>query len=123
VQLSTLQALTVGFGLPYVPATVLSVEAAILHNFIWHERWTWRDVAGTRRAAWPARLLRFNGLAALAGFAGNVAFTALYVEAAGMPLLLANALAVISLAAINFIVADRLVYIARPGVAPRERPA
>ena len=25
----------------YLPATILAVEAALLHNFLWHERWTW----------------------------------------------------------------------------------
>ena len=27
----------------YLPATLLAVEAALLHNFLWHERWTWSD--------------------------------------------------------------------------------
>ena len=40
-------------GLPYPLATALAVEAAILHNFLWHERWTWAD--RVEAAAAPAR--------------------------------------------------------------------
>ena len=45
VQLVALAALTEMAGLDYRIATVLAVETAILHNFVWHERWTWRDRA------------------------------------------------------------------------------
>ena len=30
-------------------ATAIAVEAAVLHNFAWHEHWTWRE---RRRRAW-----------------------------------------------------------------------
>ena len=26
-----------------LPATAIGVELAVLHNFLWHERWTWGD--------------------------------------------------------------------------------
>ncbi len=39
VQLATL-ALLVLAGWPYLVATCVAVEAAVLHNFAWHERWT-----------------------------------------------------------------------------------
>ena len=29
--------------LPEAAASVIAVEAAVLHNFFWHERFTWRD--------------------------------------------------------------------------------
>jgi putative flippase GtrA len=28
---------------PYLAATALAVEAAVVHNFFWHERFTWAD--------------------------------------------------------------------------------
>jgi putative flippase GtrA len=60
----------VAYGhLHYLTATALAVEGAILHNFIWHWRWTWRDrPAGTM--PWWTRLVRFNGLTAVASIAG-----------------------------------------------------
>ena len=38
-----LLALLLRLGLHYLAATALAVELTILHNFAWHERWTWRD--------------------------------------------------------------------------------
>ena len=56
VQVVTLHALAAA-GLPYTVATALAVEAAILHNFIWHERWTWGDrVAALKTCSQPLTL-------------------------------------------------------------------
>jgi putative flippase GtrA len=43
VQLSVLSAFVGWLNIDYLVATALAVEAAILHNFVWHERWTWMD--------------------------------------------------------------------------------
>ena len=43
VHAATLQGLVSLAGVPYPLATALAVEASILHNFLWHERWTWAD--------------------------------------------------------------------------------
>ena len=40
VQMSVLLVLTFRFKLGYLLATGLAVEAAVLHNFFWHDRWT-----------------------------------------------------------------------------------
>ena len=47
LQLGTLTLLTQAVGWPYEPATALAVALAVLHNFWWHERWTWRDRTAT----------------------------------------------------------------------------
>jgi putative flippase GtrA len=47
VQLGTLEALT-ALGCHYLWATGLAVEVAVLHNFMWHQRFTWRDRGGSR---------------------------------------------------------------------------
>jgi putative flippase GtrA len=108
VQGLTLSALAAA-GLPYPIATALGVEAAILHNFLWHERWTWADRTG-HRAGRLARFLRFNGSTAVISIAGNVGLMALFVGSFGLPLLPANLLAVLTLSALNFLAADRLVF-------------
>ena len=43
VQLSVLTLLAGHLGLNYLLATALAVETAVLHNFVWHEKWTWAD--------------------------------------------------------------------------------
>jgi len=46
VQLGMLAAL-VAMKMNYLLATGLAVEAAVLHNFLWHQRYTWADRAGS----------------------------------------------------------------------------
>src|SRR5688572_27045465 len=60
VQLGVLALLTRVAELPVVLATVMAVEAAIVHNFLWHQRWTWSNRGATdSRAVWR-RLVRFH---------------------------------------------------------------
>ena len=108
VQLAVLGLLVRG-GLAYLPATALAVESAVLHNFLWHERWTWRDRAVTGRGR-LARLWRFHLLNGLVSLAGNLLVMHLLVGRAGMPPLAANVIAVLACAAVNFVGADRLVF-------------
>lgn len=94
-------------GLPYLLATAVAVEAAILHNFLWHERWTWADRPAESRLA---RLLQFNGMTAVISVAGNVALMAVFAGWLRLPLLAANLLAVMTLSVLNFLSADHLVF-------------
>ena len=107
VQLLALRALS-DAGVPPPLATALAVEAAIVHNFFWHERWTWKD---RPRLDGPlARFARFNGVTALVSIVGNVALTATFTGTLHLPLLAANALAVLVLGTVNFTAADRAVF-------------
>jgi putative flippase GtrA len=96
-------------GLPYPVATALAVEAAIVHNFLWHERWTWADRTGNRHER-VARFVRFNGSTAVISMAGNVALMGLFVGVLGLPLLPSNLVAVLTLSLLNYASADRLVF-------------
>ena len=61
VQIAALAALTTLAHWTWLPATLLSVELAVIHNFFWHERWTWIDRtdasrtvgAGCSGSMWP----------------------------------------------------------------------
>ena len=62
VQLGALWVLTHCVHLDYLAATALAVETAVIHNFAWHERFTWKKRA---RGSMFGRFLRFqvaNGL-------------------------------------------------------------
>ncbi|HJW10604.1 MAG TPA: hypothetical protein VJ598_02390, partial [Albitalea sp.] len=54
--------------------------------------------------------VRFNGSTAVISIAGNVALMALFAGWLRLPLLAANLLAVLTLSALNFLAADRLVF-------------
>jgi putative flippase GtrA len=119
LQLAALAALTSLAHWHWLPATLASVELAIVHNFFWHERWTWGDRASDGGVL--ARFLIFNTATGLTSFAGNTALMALLVGALGAPPVPANALAVAAMAAVNFALADRWVFAVTRGSRPRPR--
>ncbi len=114
VQLSALALLGELCGMRYLPATALAVETAVLHNFIWHERFTWAD-RGSRR--WRDALVRFfsfnlsNGAISLGG---NLLLMLLLVGGAHLPELVANLISVACCSTVNFLVSDRWVFRAPP---------
>ena len=110
VQLVTLVGLTELLGLDYLMATGLAVETAILHNFCWHERWTWRDrIGGSPRGRW-GRLARFNLITGTLSITGNAYFTGLYATSLGVHYAVANLMAIASMSLMNFVANDRLVF-------------
>ena len=109
VQLITIAVLTSLLHWPWLPATVVAVECAIVHNFLWHERWTWSDRPGSSRLA---RFARFNAAAGITSMVGNVVIMGLLVGRHHLPIVPANAAAVVLISIINFVYADRWVFAA-----------
>jgi len=105
-QLTLLKVLVVA-GVPVAGASAVAVAGAIVHNFLWHRHWTWRDRAG----AWPVQLAHFAGLNGAVSLAGNVVVTSALVSA-GVPLVAANLTAVVVCSIANFMLADRVVFLA-----------
>lgn len=110
VQIAAVAALTQIAGLHYLVATAIAVELAIVCNFVWHERWTWRDRPAVSSPERWARLLRFNALTAVTSIAGSVALTAVFVEGAALSPIAANIASVIALGLVNFAGANTLVF-------------
>lgn len=108
VQLAALALLTYVFGVSYLLSTALAVEAAVLHNFLWHERFTWADRKSTQRLQ---RLLKFNVSTGLVSVLGNILAMKLLL-AAGMQLLPANLLSIAACSVANYMIADRVVFLA-----------
>ena len=109
VQTAVLWLLVGRSGMAVVPATLLATEAAVLHNFLWHLRWTWADrPAGARAVGW--RLLRFNLSNGGFSLVGGAAIMALLVDALGVHYLLANLVAVLVVSIANFLASDRYVF-------------
>jgi putative flippase GtrA len=108
VQLGVLMVLEAA-GWPVLAATVVAVEAAVLHNFVWHERWTWPERRG---GSWRGRLARFHATNGLVSLAGNAILTAALVEAR-VPVAIANICAVAACSGANFVLAHALVFCAK----------
>ena len=110
VQFATLVLLTGWLGANYLLATAIAVELAILHNFLWHQHWTWSD-RGTGGATQLARrLLRFNTGTAVTSIGGNLALMWILVSRFEVHYAIANVLAVLSLSIVNFLLCDRFVF-------------
>jgi putative flippase GtrA len=115
VQLAVLSALTRGLGIPVALATALAVETAILHNFFWHQRWTWRDRPTASPRETLARLGRFHAVNGLVSLAGNVIITTVLVRA-GMDPVGANLAAILACSIVNYAAGDAYVFRVRTGV-------
>lgn len=116
VQLTILTIATGYVGVHYLLATALGVESAILHNFFWHERWTWRDRGLIGAAGRWRRWMRFNLTSGLVSITGNLVFMRLFVGELGLHYIVGNLASIASCAILNFIISDRLVFLA---IAPR----
>jgi len=119
VQLETLALLISVAKVNYLLATALAVEAAVLHNFTWHERFTWADRRAVTITDTALRLLRFNFSNGLISIAGNVLLMRLFAGHLHVPYLIANVLTIASCALLNFAVADRLVFSKSGQMIPR----
>jgi putative flippase GtrA len=107
VQLAVLTMLKSGLGLNYLLATALAVEAAVLHNFFWHQRFTWSD----RREHFSfERLIKFNLTTGGLSILGNLVAMKVLVEVAGVEYLFANLASVAACSILNFFVADRAIF-------------
>jgi putative flippase GtrA len=110
VQLAALWFFENAFHLHYLVATALAVEVAVLHNFVWHERFTWKERAGGpgRAAAW--RLFRFHAGNGLISIGGNLLLMRLFAGVFQMKHLVANALAIAICSLANFAAGEWFVF-------------
>lgn len=110
LQLLLLYLMTKYLRMSAVAATALAVEIAVLHNFLWHERFTWRDRRLKTIRQRTARLWRFHAGNGLISLAANSLLTYCLVERLKAPVL-PSAIGAIALCSVaNFLVADHWVY-------------
>ncbi len=140
VQVGALYLLESWLHFKYLAATAIAVEAAVVHNFVWHERFTWADrtktgrrvgrISGaealnslsaliaalkrcaTQRLGAPSlrRLLRFHLGNGAISILGNLALMKLMVGLGHMNYLLANAVAIAVCSVANFGVSEVWVF-------------
>jgi len=106
VQVAVLAALT-HIHVHYLIATIAGVEAAVLHNFCWHQRFTWRDRGVCN--VWT-RLARFHLSNAGISLVGNVVVMRVLVGVFRMPPIAANLFAIAVCAAVNYLASDYWVF-------------
>jgi putative flippase GtrA len=110
LQLALLFLLKSIFHLNYLAATGLAVEVTVVHNFLWHERYTWVDrVQPSWRKSLP-RLLRFNLTNGAISIAGNLALMKIMVGLMCVNYLVGNGLAIPLCSLVNFVVSNEYVF-------------
>src|SRR5262245_13491479 len=82
-------------GTPYLAATAVAVELSILNNYLWHERWTWRDRPASGRAR-LVRFARFHALNGLVSLGGNLLVVSALTGNFGVDPIVSNVVAVIA---------------------------
>jgi putative flippase GtrA len=103
----------------YLCASAAAVELTLLHNFVWHLRYTWRDCESSSSIA--TRLLRFHLSNGLVSLLGNLALMHLLVHGAHLPLLLSNLIAILCCSIVNFLLGNEWVF--APPAQPQQLPA
>ena len=95
----------------YLYATAAAIELALVHNFLWHLHYTWRD----RRddSAWVAQFARFQLSNGLVSLVGNLALMRILVQQAHLPLLIANCIAILCCSIANFCLGNSWAFAVR----------
>ena len=96
--------------LGYLAATAAAVELAVLNNFVWHQRWTWKDRPPASRGETLRRLLKFNITNGAVSLVGNVIFMSILVGRLRLPIAIAYVMSVTACATCNFLLADRFAF-------------
>jgi putative flippase GtrA len=110
VQLMVLGLLRTGLHLNLMLATALAVEAAVVHNFLWHERFTWVDRLGISQRESLARFLKFNMSTGWFSIVGNLVLMKALAEMAHMNYVADNLITIATCSVVNFVVSDRVVF-------------
>jgi putative flippase GtrA len=113
VQLAALWVIKGKLHLQTAVATALAVELAILHNFAWHERWTWKSERGKRtaREVWKM-LVKFHMGAGGVSLVTSTVLTPLLSDVLKIHYLTANIIAVGAAAVVNFLINHHWVFAA-----------
>jgi putative flippase GtrA len=113
VQLVALWVFADAFHWNYLVATALAVETAVLHNFLWHQRFTWADRRLDRGRGSAVQLLQFNLTNGVVSILGNVILMRALVGGFHLRILLANAVSIAGCSVANFVLSETYVFRAR----------
>jgi putative flippase GtrA len=111
LQLAALALFNRWAGGHYLYATAAAIELTLLHNFVWHLHYTWRD----RRddSALMVQIVRFHLSNGAISMLGNLALMRILVQGARIPLLVANCIAILCCSIVNFCLGDHWAFAAR----------
>ena len=95
----------------YLYASAAALELTLLHNFVWHLHYTWRDRRD--RSMLLAQLVRFHLSNGLVSMVGNLALMRMLVHEAHLHLLAANSIAILCCSMVNFCLGNNWAFAVR----------
>jgi putative flippase GtrA len=110
VQLAALAVFRSWLKLDYLLATGLAVEMAVIHNFLWHVRFTWADRPARRPVQSLVRLAKFNASNGAVSVVGNLVLMRLLVGEVKFNYVASNLFAIVVCSLVNFLLSDGLVF-------------
>jgi Predicted membrane protein len=110
LQLILLFLLTRFVHLNYFVATLFAVQCALIHNFLWHQRYTWKENVVRSKKESVMRFVRFNSSSGTLAIISNLGFTALLVQIVHLPLVVCNLMAIGICNVANFLFANNFVF-------------
>jgi len=117
VQLAALAALHFWMKLDYLLATGLAVEIAVIHNLLWHERFTWADRPASRPVRSLVRLMKFNASNGAVSLIGNLVLMRLLVGELRLNYVTSNLFAIVLCSLVNFMLSDHFVFVRERSLA------
>ena len=107
MQLSVLAMLRSGFGWNYLLSTAAAVEITVIHNFLWHERFTWAE----QLTVTPLRrFVAFNLSNGAISLFGNLILMKLLAGFFGVNYFVGNVIAIAVCSLLNFAIGDQCVF-------------
>lgn len=110
VQLAALAVSRSWLKIDYLLATGIAVEIAVIHNFVWHERFTWADRPASRPLHSLVRLAKFNASNGTVSIIGNLLLMRLLVGELRFNYIASNIFAIVFYSFVNFLLGDRFVF-------------
>lgn len=108
VQLGALSVLNRWSAGHYLCASAAAMELALMHNFVWHLHYTWRDRRDDSTIL--AQLVRFHLSNGLVSLLGNLALMRILVQQVHLPLLVSNGIAILICSIANFCLGDKWAF-------------
>lgn len=94
----------------YLIASGVAIELTLLHNFVWHVKYTWRD--RRERGSRVGKLVRFQLSNGLVSMLGNLLLMRLLVQEARLPVVVSNAVAIFCCSIANYFLGDSWAFAA-----------
>jgi putative flippase GtrA len=95
----------------YLLVTGVAVELAVLHNFLWHVRYTWADRCAD--GLWITKMVRFHLSNGFVSIAGNLTLMHVLVGQMHTPVVVANVVAIVCCGLVSFSLGERWVFAAK----------